>query len=240
MKTIGVLGGMGWESTAVYYRILNQQVRRRLGGVHSAHVLIESIDFDRLATLQRDDDWDGITAMLLDGARRLERAGADFWLMACNTVHRVSDAIEPCVGIPLLHIADPAGCALAARGLERVGLIGTRTTMEERFYPERLQRRFGIETLLPDTAAQRQIHDFIFGELTHGIVSADGRKTVDEVGESLRSAGAQGLLLACTELGLYFECEELSTGEFDGSSVLPSFDTAVLHAHAAVEMALAD
>lgn len=237
MKTIGILGGMGWESTAIYYRILNREVRRRLGGFHAAHIVLESFDFAELTGLQERGEWDTVQSMLHAAAMRLEGAGADFWLMACNTVHRVSDAIEASLGIPFLHIADPAGQALKARGIERVALLGTLHTMRADFYAKRLRDGYGIDTLAPDTAEQDVIHRLILDELVHGVASPEGRKALDEIGLALGARGSQATLLACTELGLLYGDEETS-GSAVTIDAIPLFDTARLHALAAVDLAL--
>jgi len=234
MKAIGILGGMGWESTAVYYRIINQEVRRRLGGFHSAHILLESFDFADLTAAQECGDWDRVQATLAAGAQRLERAGADFWLMACNTVHRVSDALEAAVEIPLLHIADPAGRALEARGVGRVALLGTLHTMQGSFFQRRLKERFAIETLVPSERDQARLHRLILEELVHGVASRQGRRTLDDVAAALARRGCEATLLACTELGLLYEEAEPCGGSAEGGPVL---DTARLHSLAAVDLA---
>lgn len=234
MKTIGLLGGMGWESTAVYYRVLNQEVRRRLGGFHAAHIVLESFDFAVLNQLQEAGDWHAVEQLLADGAKRLEQAGADFWLIACNTVHRVTDAIEAQVRIPFLHIADPAGEALSERGIGRVALLGTAHTMQSDFYQRRLEERFGIETRVPDEPARDRIHRLILDELVHGIVSPEARATLDEIAQKLATEGCGATLLACTELGLLYQDEELKRPDAG------CLDTARLHAIAAVELATSE
>lgn len=237
MKTIGILGGMGWESSAIYYRILNQEVRRRLGGFHSARIVLESVDFAEFTILQERGEWDAVGELVLESGRRLEGAGADFWLIACNTVHRVVEAVEDAVGIPLLHIADASGRALEQAGVKRVGLLGTVHTMRGDFYSRRLERGFDVATLVPDEETQSQIHTLILDELVHGISSPSGRGLLDEASRALGAKGAQAILLACTELGLLYDEHEASGRAGDGLAI---YDTATLHAVAAVDRALAD
>ena len=204
---------------------------------HSAHVVLESFDFTELTEPQERDDWQTVEKLLCEGAKRLQDAGADVWLMACNTVHRLSDALEEQLDIPLLHIADAAGQTLSARGIQRVGLLGTRHTMQGEFYGTRLQRLFDIETRVPDEEAQKRIHSLILNELVHGVVSPEGRKTLDQIGEALAAEGSEATLLACTELGLLYDDSE-TRGEPAGTGMPPIFDTSLLHAAAAVDLAL--
>lgn len=230
MLTIGILGGMSWESTVPYYRTVNQLVQERLGDWHSAKVALVSVDFAEIAALQHAGDWDAAGAQLGRAAQQLEAAGADFIVLATNTMHRVADAIEAAVGIPLLHIADATGTALRAAGLERVGLLGTRFTMEQPFYRERLTRAHGVEVLVPDEEERALVHRVIYDELVLGDVRAASREAYLALIERLVARGAQGIVLGCTEIGLLVEQRHTPH---------PLFDTTTLHARAAAERALA-
>ena len=238
MKKIGILGGVDWRSTAVYYRILNEEVRRRLGGKHSAHLLLESFNFADVSAPRTEVDWQRVRGILRTAAQRLESAGADFWLMACNTLHRDADKLESAVGIPLLHIADVAGKALRARGIERVALLGTQHTMQGTFYAERLASAHGVETMVPNHADQARIDHLIFEQLCRGTAPAEGRVFMDRVGSELCARGAQATLLACTELRLLYRDEELHGRVGRAKDAPPVFDTTALHALAAADLAL--
>lgn len=238
MKTIGVTGGMGWAASAVYYRILNQEVRARLGDLHCARVLLDSLDHFEIARAQDRDDWDDVAAQLIASAQRLERGGADFLLIACNTVHAVAEAVESAVSLPFLHIADAAGQSLGAAGCRRVGLLGTANTMNNDFYPQRLRERQGIEVVLPADDDRALVHAAIFEELVHDRVTERTSRQISEVIDRLAREGADGVLLACTELSL------LLGGPGEAGALaeprIPLFDTTELHARAAVDFALAD
>lgn len=238
MKTIGVIGGIGWASSALYYRIVNQEVRARRGDLHAARVLLDSLDHFEIVAAQRRDDWDDVAAQLIASAERLERGGADFLLIACNTVHAVADAVEQAASRPFLHIADAAGQGLAAAGCRRVGLLGTANTMKATFYPDRLRDRHGIEVVLPSEADRERVHAAIFDELVHDRVTAPTAQLVADVIGRLEGEGADGVLLACTELGLLLGGPE-EPGLL-GETPIPVFDTTELHAKAAVDWALAD
>jgi len=205
MRTLGILGGMSWESTATYYRLLNQGVRERLGGLHSAPLLLHSLDFAGIAELQKRGDWDEAGRQLAVAAQGLERAGATALLLATNTMHKVAPAIEAAVGIPLLHIGDAVGQALQAAGVRRAALLGTRFTMQEAFYRQRLAERFGIEVLIPDAAAMAEIDRVIFAELCRGQFDASSRGFYLTCLERLREEGAEAAILGCTEIGLLLE-----------------------------------
>ena len=229
MKTIGLLGGMSWESTLPYYRHINEAVRERLGGLHSARLVLYSLDFHEIEALQRQGDWAAAGTLLADAARRLESAGADFLLLCTNTMHKVADAIEAASALPLLHIADPTAAAIQAAGLQRVGLLGTRFTMEQPFYRQRLEDRHGIQVLVPDEPDRAEVHRVIYEELCRGVVSEASRQAYRQVISSLVARGAQAVILGCTEIGLLVRADDAE---------VPLFDTCVLHAQAAAERAL--
>lgn len=205
MQTLGVLGGMSWESTATYYKWLNEGVRDRLGGLHSAPILLHSVDFAGIAALQKAGDWAQAGAQLADAARGLEQAGASALLLATNTMHKVASAIEAAVSIPLLHIGDAVGQALRQRNVSTAALLGTRFTMQEDFYARRLAERFGIQTLLPTHAAMTEIDRIIFAELCRGEFHQPARRFYLGVLEALRDDGAEVAILGCTEIGLLLE-----------------------------------
>lgn len=229
MKTIGLLGGMSWESTLPYYRHINEAVRERLGGLHSARLVLYSLDFHEIEALQRQGDWAAAGTLLADAARRLESAGADFLLLCTNTMHKVADAIEAASALPLLHIADPTAAAIQAAGLQRVGLLGTRFTMEQPFYRQRLEDRHGIQVLVPDEPDRAEVHRVIYEELCQGVVSEVSRQAYRQVITRLVARGAQAVILGCTEIGLLVRADDAE---------VPLFDTCVLHAQAAAERAL--
>jgi aspartate racemase len=228
MKLLGLLGGMSFESTLPYYREINQRMARRLGGLHSARLLLYSVDFHDIAAMQREGRWDDAGAELARCARRLQDAGAEGLVLCTNTMHKVAPAIEAAVAIPLLHIADATARAVRAAGVSRVGLLGTRFTMEEDFYRERLAAH-GIETLVPPPAQRDEVHRVIYDELCQGRIEPASREAYRCIMAGLVAAGAQGLVLGCTEIGLL-------VGPQDAS--VPMFDTTALHADAAVEFAL--
>jgi aspartate racemase len=230
MRTLGVIGGMSWESTAVYYRLLNQGVAARRGGLHSAPLVLHSLDFAPVAAAQAAGEWDALTARLAQAARGLAGAGAEGLLVATNTMHRLAGAIEAAAGVPLLHIADATGRAVRAAGLRRVGLLGTRFTMTDgAVVADRLRERFGLDVAVPPEPARECVHRVIYEELCRGRIEAASRAAYVEVIEGLRAQGAQGVILGCTEIGMLVA---------DGDSPLPLFDTTVLHAAAAVDWML--
>ena len=229
MKTIGVIGGMSWESSAEYYRLLNRHAKARLGGHHNARSLMVTVDFAQVEALQRAGDWDTLGAQMAEAALQLERGGADIVLLATNTMHRVRAAIEAVISIPFLHIADPTGQALRAAGYARAGLLGTRYTMEQAFYVGRLREAHGIEAIVPDEHDRADIHRIIYEELCHGMVDDESRRTYQRVIDSLAARGAQAVILGCTEITLLIG---------PGDSTLPVFDTTALHAQAAVDWAI--
>lgn len=231
MKVIGLLGGMSWESSIVYERIMNEEVRRRRGGVHSADLLIRSYDFADVEALQSAGEWEQAGKLLADGARRLEAAGAEMLVLCTNTMHEVADAISAAVRIPFLHIADATATAVKAAGLTRVGLLGTRYTMEHDFYRGRLQTAHGLSVLIPDEPDRTLVHQIIYSELVQGVVHEDSRKRFLDVIGRLRQRGAEGIIAGCTEIELLVKADDMD---------LPYFPTTRLHAMAAVDMALAD
>ncbi|RDK00077.1 aspartate/glutamate racemase family protein [Paraburkholderia lacunae] len=229
MKTIGVIGGMSWESSTEYYRLLNRHAKARLGGHHNARSLMLTVDFAPIEANQRAGDWAALGEQMADAARHLERGGADLVMLATNTMHRVYESIERAIKVPFLHIADPTGTALRAAGIERVGLLGTRYTMEQAFYAGRLRERYGLDTLVPDEAGRADVHRIIYDELCHGTVDDNSRSVYQRVIEALAARGAQAVILGCTEITLLIKPED---------SALPVFDTTALHAQAAVEWAI--
>jgi aspartate racemase len=228
MRKIGLLGGMSWESTALYYRLLNEDVRDRLGGFHSARLVMASVDFAPIEAMQVAGDWEGAGALLAEEARSLEAAGAECLVLCTNTMHRVADAIEAAVGIPLLHLADVTADAVRDAGLERVALLGTRFTMEQPFYADRL-RSHGLQVLVPDEADRTRVHDVIYDELVLGVVRDESRAAYVDVVRRLVDSGADGVVLGCTEIELLIGPDDVD---------VPVFATTALHARAAVDFAL--
>jgi len=229
MQVIGLIGGMSWESSAEYYRLINQGVRARLGGMRSARCLMWSFDFGEIEALQHAGRWDEASRLLIDAAQRLERGGADFVVICTNTMHRMADEVAAAIRLPLLHIADPTAERIVAAGLRRVGLLGTAFTMEQEFYKGRLRDRFGLEVLVPDEADRAIVHRIIYDELVQGIVRDESRQAYGQVIARLVGAGAEAVILGCTEIMLLVRPED---------SAVPLFDTTALHAEAAVERAL--
>jgi aspartate racemase len=230
VRTIGLLGGMSFESTLPYYRIVNETVREALGGLHSARIVLYSVDFHDVERMQSADDWTAAGALLADAARRVEAAGADFLVLCTNTMHKVAPAIECAVAIPLLHIADPTAAAIAHKGLRKVALLGTRFTMEQAFYRERLATR-GIATIVPDDAGREWMHRTIYDELCQGIVREEARVRLRELIARFAARGAEGVILGCTEIAMLIDHVD---------AAVPAFDTARLHAEAAAHHALSD
>jgi aspartate racemase len=230
MKTIGVIGGMSWESSAEYYRLLNRYAKTRLGGHHNARSLMLTVDFAEVEACQRAGAWDALGVQMAEAAVQLERGGAQIVLLATNTMHRVCASIEAAISIPFLHIADPTGAALKAAGVTRAGLLGTRYTMEQDFYAGRLRERHGIEAVVPGEPDRANVHRIIYEELCHGVVTAQSRRVYQRVIEDLKARGAQAVILGCTEITLLIGPDD---------SALPVFDTTALHAQAAVDWSLA-
>lgn len=228
-KLIGLIGGMSWESSAQYYRLINEGVRDRLGGTASARILMWSFDFARIEALQHAGDWDALAGEMVDAAKALRKGGADFLVLCTNTMHRCAWAIDAAVKTPLLHIADPTAAAIQAAGLTKVGLLGTAFTMEQDFYRGRLEHEHGLEVLIPEAEDRAAVHAIIYRELVTGQVLDDSREVYREVIARLVARGAQGIILGCTEIMLLIG---------QGDSPVPIFDTTTLHAMAAVDRAL--
>ncbi len=228
-KTIGLIGGMSWESSAEYYRIINQEMQRRLGGVHSARSLMWSADFDEIKQLQHAGEWEKLAQAMQDAARHVERGGADFIVLCTNTMHRLADAMSSAVRIPLLHIADPTADRIKAAGFKRIGLLGTAFTMEQDFYKGRLQTHHGLEVIVPDADDRKIVHEIIYKELVLGQINPDSRQAYRDIIARLIENGAQGIILGCTEIMLLVSDED---------SAVPLFDTTTIHAIAAVDFAL--
>ena len=229
MNTIGIIGGMSPESTVAYYRDINRIVNQAKGGNHSAPIVLASVPFETIVDCQKNGDWHKAGELLAEAAQTLERAGAQALVLATNTMHKVAAQISGAVAIPFLHILDATADAVQAQGLQRVGVLGTRFTMQDGFYRDGLQQR-GIEAVMPDAAAQDDIHRIIFDELCVGDIRADSRRRYREIIAHLQDEGAQGVILGCTEIGLLLRPEDYA---------LPLFDTAALHARAAAEFVLA-
>lgn len=229
MKTIGLIGGMSWESSLEYYRIINEEVHRRLGGVHSAQCLMFSVDFAEIEEEQRLGQWGQATLDMIHAAQALERGGADFVVICTNTMHKMADDVQSSIHIPLLHIADAAALEIKKQGLVKVGLLGTCFTMEEPFYKDRLTREFGLDVLIPNETDREIVHRVIYDELVIGRILPESREQYKRILADLQAQGCQGIILGCTEIGLLVKPED---------SPLPLFDTTLLHALAAVDFAL--
>lgn len=230
MHTIGLIGGMSWESSLEYYRIINEEVKATLGGLHSARSILYSVDFAEIEAMQQEGRWAEAGAVLVAAGQSLERAGADFLVLCTNTMHKLAGEIERGVSIPLLHIADATATKVKTAGISRVGLLGTRYTMEQDFYKGRLIERHGLDVLIPEAADRNTVHAVIYDELCLGIVREESRRRYREIMAGLVQAGAQGIILGCTEIELLVREED---------STVPLFPTTRIHAEAAVERALA-
>ncbi len=231
MRTLGLLGGMSWESTLPYYRLINQGISARLGGLHSASIVLYSVDFAVIARMQADGDWQQAGRLLADNAVALQQAGAEAIVLCTNTMHKVADTIAQACPLPLLHIADAAGRVITRRGLRRVGLLGTRFTMQEDFYRQRLAQSCGIEVVVPDERDSEIIHRVIFEELCRGQIRPESREAYRRIIARLESRGIEGLILGCTEIGLLISQDD---------AAVPLFDTTAIHAASAVAFALGD
>lgn len=229
MKTIGLIGGMSWESTVPYYRTINETIKERLGGLHSAKLVLVSVDFAEIEHLQKMGDWESAGLLLAAAARALERAGADFFVLCTNTMHKVADTIESAVSIPLLHIADPTAQAIHATGVTTVGLLGTRFTMEQAFYKDRLSEKHGLQVLVPPPEARDTVHRIIYEELCLGQVRDDSREAFRTIMAELVAQGAKAIILGCTEISLLVGARE---------ATVPLFDTTAVHARSAALQAL--
>lgn len=231
MKTIGLLGGMSWESTSTYYRLLNEGVKAQLGGLHSARLCLYSVDFAEIEVLQHRDDWPAAAIELASAAQRVQAGGADFLLICTNTMHKVADEIEASIDIPLLHIADATAQQLVEHGIKRVALLGTRFTMQEDFYKGRLQEKHGIDVDVPDSETQQKLHHIIYDELCLGLIKSDSRDYFLEVMEQLAQAGAEAIILGCTEIAMLVSPDDTR---------LALYDTTAIHCQAALKLALSD
>ena len=230
MKTLGLLGGMSWESTAIYYRLLNEIVRERLGGLHSAELLLWSFDFAKIAERQHAADWQGAGVLLVEAARKLEAGGAQGLLVCTNTMHKLADEVQAAVSIPLIHIADATAAAVKDAGIKRPALLATRFTMEQDFYKGRLVEKYGLQPVVPDQAGRDMVHRVIYDELCQGIVSGPSKAAyLDEVARLRRDDKIDGVIMGCTEITML-----IGQSDFD----IPVFDTTRLHAEAAVDFAL--
>ena len=229
MKTIGLLGGMTWHSTVDYYRLINAGIQARLGGSHSAQCILYSLEFAEVEARQNAGEWDALARLMVEAARRVERAGAEFLVICANTMHQMAGTIEAALSIPLLHIADAAAGEIRRQGLQTVGLLGTRYTMEQDFYRNRLEQQHGLSTLIPGEEERKVVHDIIFRELSRGIISEASRDAYKSVIRNLQARGAEGVILGCTEIPLLIRPEDYP---------MPLFDTTALHAAAAVEWSI--
>ncbi|MCE0802277.1 aspartate/glutamate racemase [Buttiauxella sp. A2-C1_F] len=231
MKTMGLLGGMSWESTIPYYRLINEGIKERLGGLHSAKIVLHSVDFHEIEACQSKGEWDLAGDMLAQAALGLQKAGAEGIVLCTNTMHKVAHHIESRCGLPFLHIADATGRAITAQNVQRVALLGTRYTMEQDFYRGRLSAEFGIESLIPEEPQRLRINQIIFEELCLGKITKESKRYYQQVIEELKGQGAQGVIFGCTEIGLLLNQQDCP---------LPVFDTAAIHAADAVNFMLAE
>jgi len=229
MKTIGLIGGMSWESSLEYYRILNETIKERLGGFHSAKCVMYSVDFEEIEVMQHKGDWPAATALMIDAAQRVERAGAEMVLICTNTMHLMAPEVEASINIPLLHIVDVTAHAIKSEGYKKVGLLGTRFTMEKDFYKGRLQNQHDIEVIIPGAEERQDVHTMLYNELCLGEIKTESRLRFRQIIEGLVSQGAEGVILGCTEIPLIVQQADYN---------IPLFDTTALHAKAAVEQAL--
>lgn len=229
MKTIGLIGGMSWESSIEYYRIINETAKAKLGGLHSAKSIMVSVDFAEIEILQHQGRWDEAALMLIDAAKNLEISGADFVVLCTNTMHKVADDIQANVKIPLLHIADATAQRVKDSGIEKIGLLGTRFTMEEEFYKDRLSQKYGLTVIVPNAQEREIVHRVIYDELVIGEIRQHSKEQYVGIIEQMVKQGAEGVILGCTEIGLLIHKQD---------SQVPLFDTTRIHAEAAVEYAL--
>ena len=229
MKTIGIIGGMSWESTRTYYELINSQVKQSLGGLHSAKIVLISIDFAELEAMQARGDWDAAAELMVDAAKKLELTGADFFMIATNTMHKVAEQVQAAVSIPLLHIATATGEALVRDKRQRVALLGTRFTMEQDFYTAQLQQRFGLDVLIPSAPDRDTVHNVIYNELCLGRIESRSRQQYQAIIDRLVQRGAECVILGCTEISLLISPTDVQ---------IPVYDTTAIHAKAATELAL--
>ena len=228
LRTIGLIGGMSWESTAQYYAALNRGVRESMGGLHSARIILNSLDFAPIEALQAAGDWESLGRLLAEAGQRVEAAGADMLMICTNTMHKVADQVQQAVHIPLIHIADATAEVLVGNSVRAVGLLGTAYTMEEDFYKRRLIEKYGLDVIIPGKPDRIKVHDIIYDELCLGQIKADSRKIYQEIADELVLKGAQGIILGCTEIGMLLKPSDTD---------IPLYDTTLIHAQAAVERA---
>jgi aspartate racemase len=231
MKTIGLIGGMSWESSLEYYRIINERMKQKLGGLHSAKSLMYSVDFEEIEKLQQLGKWGEATKLMIDAAQRIERGGADFVVICTNTMHMMAEEMQKNIKIPLLHIVDATAEKIRASGNKKVGLLGTKFTMEEHFYKGRLIEKYNLEVIIPDEAERRFVHDVIYKELCLGSIQQNSKNRFKTIIDNLSKKGAQAVILGCTEIPLLIKQEDVS---------VPLLDTTRIHAESAVDFALAD
>ena len=229
MKTIGLIGGMSWESSSEYYRIINETIKEKLGGLHSAKCILHSVDFEDIANLQHQGKWEELTKLMIDFAQKLERAGADLIVICTNTMHKMAEEIQNNINIPLLHIADVTAEKIIEKGLSKLGLLGTEFTMEEDFYKKRLKERYNLDVIIPSDIDRKIIDNIIYNELCLGVKKESSKEKFKEVIKKLISDGADGLILGCTEIPLLISQKDVEA---------PLFDTTTIHSKAAVEFAL--
>jgi aspartate racemase len=229
MKTIGMIGGMSWESSIEYYRIINETVRTELGGLHSAKSIMYSVEFAEIEALQHQDRWDDAARIMISAARNIENGGADFGLICTNTMHKLYEIVQQSINIPMLHIADATAESIKAGGIQKIALLGTRFTMEETFYKGRLVENYGLEVIIPSSDDMEIVHRIIYDELCAGIIQSDSKQKYADIIDRLVKEGAEGIILGCTEIGLLVKQED---------SPVPLFDTTEIHAKAAVRYAL--
>jgi len=229
MKTIGMIGGMSWESSIEYYRIINEAVREKLGGLHSAKSIMYSVEFAEIEALQHQNRWDELASIMIEAARSLERGGADFVIICTNTMHKLYDDVQKNIQIPMLNIADATAKKIKTKGIQKIALLGTRFTMEEDFYKGRLVDKYGLEVIIPAAAQMEIVHRVIYDELCAGIINSDSKQRYAEIIQGLVAEDAGGVILGCTEIGLLVKQKD---------SLVPLFDTTDIHARAAVDFAL--
>jgi aspartate racemase len=229
MKTIGLIGGMSWESSLEYYRIINEQIKEKLGGLHSAKSLMYSVDFEEIEKLQHQGNWKEATKLMIDAAKRLEKGGADFVVICTNTMHKMADDVQNNIKIPLLHIADATAEKIKSKGLKKIGLLGTKFTMEEDFYKGRLIKKYGLDVLIPDAKERQIVHDVIYHELCLGKINQSSKDQFIKIIKNLVDNGAEAVILGCTEIPLLVQQKDVK---------VLLFDTTRIHAEGAVEYSL--
>ncbi len=229
LKTIGLIGGMSWESSLEYYRIINETAKLKLGGLHSAKCIMYSVDFEEIEVLQHQGKWDELANIMVNVAEKLKNGGADFIVICCNTMHKVASDIEDKVGLKVLHIAEATGKEIIQNGMKKVGLLGTKYIMEQDFYKKFLKEKFNIDVVIPDECERELVHDVILNELCKGVIDASSKRKYLKIIDNLTLKGAEGIILGCTELPLLIKPEDVN---------IPIFDTATIHAISAFEFAL--